>query len=385
MVNILSCCYHNLTLSHYLTLSYSISLSYSIINGFALPLKEEHILFLEKTLIPLHKTRYLPLYFRQLSYCIIQFVDKDARLSICVVKGLLKLWPKTNSMKEVMFLNEIEDILDLTPIEIFSQISSQLFTQLAKCIDSNHFQVAERSLMFWHNEHIFKLIQLNVSTVLPIVLPVLSRHSKSHWNRNVQGLVLNALDCFMEMDGSVFDDCVAKLTQQKEEEEEKRRNKLNCWIELDKIVSDKKKKNLNSNSNCSSFCSRDDADKTQLYSLLTSDDSYGHSLLQQDQAEEGVENITNIHQEELSSIISEDKDKDNNNNNDKKTIAQNQTRLNTRRKSILPVDVNIFEQLATFSRSPSPQFEDEKEDEDKRGDEKDRDKDKDKDKDVEMS
>lgn len=42
----------------------------SIINGFALPLKEEHKQFLLKVLLPLHKVKSLSVYHPQLAYCI---------------------------------------------------------------------------------------------------------------------------------------------------------------------------------------------------------------------------------------------------------------------------------------------------------------------------
>ena len=44
----------------------------SIINGFALPLKDEHKNFLIRALLPLHKPKCLPQYHQQLSYCITQ-------------------------------------------------------------------------------------------------------------------------------------------------------------------------------------------------------------------------------------------------------------------------------------------------------------------------
>ena len=53
----------------------------SIINGFALPLKEEHKLFLTRVLIPLHKVKSLSMYHPQLAYCIVQFLEKDAGLT----------------------------------------------------------------------------------------------------------------------------------------------------------------------------------------------------------------------------------------------------------------------------------------------------------------
>ena len=113
----------------------------SIINGFALPLKDEHKTFLTRSLIPLHKVKGLALYHPQLAYCVVQFLEKDASLTQEVVAGLLKYWPKVNSPKEVMFLNEIEEILDVIEPAEFQKIMEPLFTQLARCVSSQHFQV----------------------------------------------------------------------------------------------------------------------------------------------------------------------------------------------------------------------------------------------------
>ena len=60
----------------------------SIINGFALPLKEEHKLFLTRVLIPLHKVKSLSMYHPQLAYCIVQFLEKDAALTEEVVRTM---------------------------------------------------------------------------------------------------------------------------------------------------------------------------------------------------------------------------------------------------------------------------------------------------------
>lgn len=55
--------------------------------------------------------------------------------------ALLKYWPKTHSPKEVMFLNELEEILDVIEPSEFVKIMEPLFRQLAKCVSSPHFQV----------------------------------------------------------------------------------------------------------------------------------------------------------------------------------------------------------------------------------------------------
>jgi serine/threonine-protein phosphatase 2A regulatory subunit B' len=113
----------------------------SIINGFALPLKEEHKLFLVRALIPLHKPKCIAMYHHQLSYCITQFVEKDCKLADTVIRGLLKYWPITNSSKEVMFLGELEEILEAMQPAEFQKCMVPLFRQIARCLNSSHFQV----------------------------------------------------------------------------------------------------------------------------------------------------------------------------------------------------------------------------------------------------
>ncbi|XP_040972787.1 serine/threonine protein phosphatase 2A 59 kDa regulatory subunit B' eta isoform isoform X2 [Gossypium hirsutum] len=112
----------------------------SIINGFALPLKEEHKLFLVRVLIPLHKPKCIPAYHQQLSYCITQFVEKDCKLADTVIRGLLKYWPVTNSSKEVMFLGELEEVLEATQSVEFHRCMVPLFHQIGRCLSSSHFQ-----------------------------------------------------------------------------------------------------------------------------------------------------------------------------------------------------------------------------------------------------
>merc|ERR1719191_2383849 len=117
----------------------------SIINGFALPLKEEHKTFLSKSLLPLQKERYQNIYHAQLSYCMMQYIEKDHSLSVMILQGLLRYWPITDSSKQVLFLNQIEEILEVVMPQDFDAIKIPLFRRLEQCIRSSHFQVAERT------------------------------------------------------------------------------------------------------------------------------------------------------------------------------------------------------------------------------------------------
>lgn len=215
----------------------------SIINGFALPLKAEHKSFLTRVLIPLHKAKSLSLYHAQLAYCVVQFLEKDATLTEPVVMGLLKFWPKTCSQKEVMFLGEIEEILDVIEPTQFHRIMQPLFKQISRCVSSPHFQVAERALYYWNNEYVMSLIEENSATIMPIMFPNLYRISKDHWNQTIIALVYNVLKAFMEMNSKLFDELTSnyKADRQKEKKKEKERDEL--WRKLEKLEVSKNAQN----------------------------------------------------------------------------------------------------------------------------------------------
>ncbi|KAK7293602.1 hypothetical protein RJT34_16472 [Clitoria ternatea] len=179
----------------------------SVICGFALPLKEEHKMFLWRVLIPLHKPKSIGVYFQQLSYCVTQFIDKEPKLATIVMRGLLKYWPATNSQKEVMFLGEVEEILEVINMVEFQRIMVPLFWRIGCCINSLHFQVAERALFLWNNDHIVNLIAHNRQVILPIIFPSLDRNVQSHWNPAVINLTHNIRKMFLEMDEKLFISC----------------------------------------------------------------------------------------------------------------------------------------------------------------------------------
>lgn len=208
----------------------------SIINGFALPLKDEHKVFLIRVLIPLHKAKSLSIYHPQLAYCVVQFLEKDPTLTEEVVMGLLRFWPKVNSPKEIMFLNEMEEILDIIDPSEFAKIQVPLFQQIAKCISSPHFQVAERALCYWNNDYIINLIENNANVILPIIFPALFKNSRSHWNVTIHQLVLNALKLIMNISPDLFKNCTYEYKQNKQMEAAKLVERENEWKKIEQLA-----------------------------------------------------------------------------------------------------------------------------------------------------
>ncbi|KAL9225569.1 hypothetical protein vseg_001475 [Gypsophila vaccaria] len=211
----------------------------SIINGFALPLKEEHKHFLVRVLIPLHKPKCLTMFHQQLSYCISQFVEKDSKLADTVIRGLLKYWPITNSSKEVMFLSELEEVLEATQLPEFQRCVVPLFSRIARCLSSSHFQVAERALYLWSNDHVENLIKQNSKVILPTILPALERNRHTHWNQAVQSLTANVRKIFADADPELFKECLRKFEEDEAKEKEVKAKQEAIWRHLEEMAKTK--------------------------------------------------------------------------------------------------------------------------------------------------
>lgn len=215
----------------------------SIINGFAIPLKKEHLQFLVRALIPLHKPKCVGLYHQQLSYCIIQYVEKDADTATPILSSFFKCWPWSCSTKQILFLNELEEILELLGADQLAQISNTLFVNLARCLDSDHFQVVERTLFLWNNEHLVNsgcLSRLNAQTVLPIIYGPLYKNSSGHWNATVEGLAQNVLKMYMEYDLALYDRCQSAHFKLEEETELKIEAVSKRWSEIEAMAQKQK-------------------------------------------------------------------------------------------------------------------------------------------------
>ncbi|KAJ6801011.1 serine/threonine protein phosphatase 2A 57 kDa regulatory subunit B' alpha isoform-like [Iris pallida] len=211
----------------------------SIINGFALPMKEEHKLFLVRALIPLHKPKSVAAYHHQLSYCITQFVEKDYKLADTVIRGLLKYWPIINCGKEVLFLGELEEVLEATQAAEFQKCMVPLFKQIGRCLNSSHFQVAERALFLWNSDHIVGLIAQNRNVIFPIIFEALEKNIQNHWNQAVHGLTANVKKMFLEMDSELFEECQQQYIEKEAKTKSLEEQREMAWRRLEDVVAAK--------------------------------------------------------------------------------------------------------------------------------------------------
>ncbi|XP_077221245.1 serine/threonine protein phosphatase 2A 57 kDa regulatory subunit B' beta isoform-like [Tasmannia lanceolata] len=209
----------------------------SIINGFTVPLKEEHKLFLMRVLLPLHKPKGIQAYHRQLAYCVSQFVQKEPMLGGIVVRGILRYWPLTNCQKEVLLLGEVEELVEYTDPGQFPKLAVPICSQMARCLNSWNSQVAERALYLWNNEQFVKIVSEAMEEALPAVVEAIEKNIKWHWNKTVRQQTVKVKKMLEDLEPSLYSKCATELNLREsmaDQEEMKRKEK---WERLEMAAS----------------------------------------------------------------------------------------------------------------------------------------------------
>lgn len=112
-------------------------------------------------------------------------MNKSITAMFQVILSLLKYWPKVHSPKEVMFLNELEEILDVIEPNEFTKVMQALFRRLANCVSSQHFQVSVRYLHIPHHKclmtaflqaHLFRISEWVALVAFTIGQPIIIYH-----------------------------------------------------------------------------------------------------------------------------------------------------------------------------------------------------------------
>ena len=191
-------------------------------------------MFLENALIPLHKPRSVALYHPQLSYCISQYVEKDPDTLIQVVRGLVKYWPWTCASKQVLFLSELEEILELCRGDQLGVVQDELFQLLANCIGSSHFQVVERTLYLWNSETLMSNVLhiTRAASFLPRIFGPLSKCSTGHWNQTVEGLSHSVMKIYLDGNLALYDKCSREFSDKSRALEAERTAAAGKWASL---------------------------------------------------------------------------------------------------------------------------------------------------------
>ncbi|EAY04571.1 phosphoprotein phosphatase, putative [Trichomonas vaginalis G3] len=206
----------------------------SIINGYSVPLKQEHLRFFHSILLPLHGSDFYHSFADNLAICIGQYVQKDASLMVDFFKGLLTFWPKSSTVKEVMFIEQLDHILEVISDDQFDAIRMQLFDKIGDLVQSNAFRVSEAAMILWRNDRFVELSIKYSNEILPIITPRLYATGMQHWNSAIKNLAVSVIRICMD---SVSPEESAQFNQKVKENEEASANQLQMkkqtWLAIE--------------------------------------------------------------------------------------------------------------------------------------------------------
>ncbi|XP_016478729.2 serine/threonine protein phosphatase 2A 57 kDa regulatory subunit B' beta isoform [Nicotiana tabacum] len=205
----------------------------TIINGFSVPLKEEHKLFLVRVLVPLHKPKGMQVYHRQLAYCVSQFVQKEPKLGEVVIRGILRYWPVTNCQKEVLLIGELEELVETLHPQLYKELALPLCTKISKCLNSWNSQVAERALYVWNNEQFWKMASQAMEEVFPILVEGMEKNLEGHWSKSVRQLTENVKGMLEALAPFLYSKCLLQLEIQEAVERIEDMRRKEIWEKLE--------------------------------------------------------------------------------------------------------------------------------------------------------
>ncbi|KAK3132783.1 hypothetical protein QOZ80_6AG0527710 [Eleusine coracana subsp. coracana] len=165
----------------------------SIINGFAVPVKDEHSAFLARVLMPLHRTRWAHAYHRQLAYCVLE--------RCCSSRS---------------------EVVELLDPDQFQRLAVPVCSRIARCVGSSSSQVAERALYVWNNERFLELASASpgvMEKILPAFVASVESNLEQHWSKCVQQVTASVKALLQEVAPELYARCVDDLAARRAEAE----------------------------------------------------------------------------------------------------------------------------------------------------------------------
>lgn len=158
------------------------------------------------------------------------FLEKDKTLGIDLIVGMLKYWPITCPAKEVIFINEIEEVMEIIGSEAEKKwlvYGPKLLKRLVATSQNMHYQAAERSLLLLNSELIQKMVKSKLLETYPIVVRGLinaNRDANAHWNPTVNTITSQVIRSYHELSRDLFDKIRSnsQLEESKKKEQDQR-------------------------------------------------------------------------------------------------------------------------------------------------------------------
>jgi len=144
------------------------------------------------------------------------FLTKDRTLALPLLEGLLRYWPFANSVKETLFLTELQEVLEVCEVDKIDGLVIKLFKRIVKCIGGIHLQVADRAMCFFENDYFLNVLKNYKDKTFPMLVPVIVDLAENHWHKILQESLIALKTILKEIDPLAFDEALKMNSKQKQ-------------------------------------------------------------------------------------------------------------------------------------------------------------------------
>jgi len=134
--------------------------------------------------------------------------ELSKRESNIIINKCIKCWPETSASKQIQMINLISFIVPHMHRKEFQDISSELFSLMAKCTLSQHYKVTEASLQIWSQAELIPFVLDNSRAIFQIMFPPVALVAKTHWRKSTQNTAQAAMRGMHDIDPFVYEEIV---------------------------------------------------------------------------------------------------------------------------------------------------------------------------------
>ena len=176
-----------------------------ILAGLSKPLNQKYLPFWEEVLLPLHRCDHLVYFAKELFTCVVQILDKDRRLVVTMLHELFKHWPVISPKKQMIFLDEIAQVMNFVDDKYCEECVHVMAPQLLASLTSCHSAIVEKILYMWEVGDFVWVMTSVPGVTYPMFLPKLLEIGKTYWNPDIRILAASVAYVMQQNDARYFD------------------------------------------------------------------------------------------------------------------------------------------------------------------------------------
>jgi hypothetical protein len=180
---------------------------------------------LSHQLMPLYLSSEYQLYSEQLHSCVLLLLERNARKVEPVLMYLLRHFPCASQKKQLLFLHEINTLVQRFWESVTPRVSQILFQRTAALFSSACAEISEDALRLFRTDGFRQILRHSFIDLAPVLIHRAQKVSDGHWNAESAFLATSLLHSLSHMDALTF----SKLNKEFLSSAERRVRRNETW------------------------------------------------------------------------------------------------------------------------------------------------------------